>query len=394
MYDYFLLSVRTLSHRKARTFLTLMGVIIGIMAVVSMISVGSGMKATLKEQLQSLGSDKIIITPKFSYGTKAGQLNDDDSRAIGKLSGVAFVSPLFSVSTSVEFGGQEKNIVIFGIDPEKAENTFGNTGGYSLLQGRWLGKGDQSKVVIGYGIHDDLFSRKVNVGNTIKIRGKTFEVVGIFQKTGDRIKDYTLYTDINQLRELVGAKNAVTMIIVKAQKGVNIEDVKIRIDDLIKKRKESSKNYFVATQKEIFEKASVVFKIVQVVFGGLAAISLIVGAIGISNTMIMNVTERVREIGIIKAIGASDSQVMKIFMADAVVVGFTGGVIGVALGYATSRVINLAASIYLGNDVLKTTVSPALAAFALIFAVVIGAIAGLYPAYRASKLNPVDSLRS
>ncbi|HEQ78057.1 MAG TPA: ABC transporter permease [Euryarchaeota archaeon] len=394
MYDYFLLSVKTLSHRKARTVLTLMGVIIGIMAVVSMISVGSGMKATLKEQLQSLGSDKIIITPKFSYGTKAGQLNDDDSRAIGKLPGVAFVSPIFSVSTSIEFGGQEKNIIIFGMDPGKAENTFGNTGGYSLLQGRWLSKGDQQKVVIGYGIHNDLFSRKVNVGNTIKIRGKTFEVVGIFQKTGDRTKDYTLYTNIDQLRELVGAKNSLTMIIAKAQKGVNVEDVRIRIENLIKNRKESSKNYFVATQKEIFEKASVVFKIVQVVFGGLAAVSLIVGAIGISNTMIMNVTERVREIGIIKAIGASDSQVMKIFMADALVVGFTGGIIGIALGYATSIVINMAASVYLGNDVLKTTVSPSLAAFALIFAVVIGAIAGLYPAYRASKLNPVDSLRS
>ncbi len=394
MYDYFILSIKNLYHRKARTFLTLLGVIIGIMAVVSMISVGSGMKAALREQLETLGSDKIIITPQIAYGTKAGSLNDDDVKAIEKLPGVALVSPLFSISTSVEFRGEENSLLIYGIDPEKAERTFGDTGGYTLLKGRWLGKGDKRKVVIGYGIHDDTFSRKINVGNTIKIRGRSFQVVGIFQKTGDRARDYTLYTDIDQLRDLVQAGDTVTMIIARAQKGADVEEVRMRIENLIENRKDSKENYFVATQKEIFERASEVFRVVQVVFGGLAAVSLIVGAIGISNTMIMNVTERVQEIGIMKAVGASDSQIMKVFLADAVVVGFIGGIVGVALGYGISRIINMAARVYLGEGMLQTSVTPALTAFALCFAVGIGVIAGLYPAYRAAKLNPVEALRS
>jgi len=126
----------------------------------------------------------------------------------------------------------------------------------------------------------------------------------------------------------------------------------------------------------------------------LAAVSLIVGAIGIANTMIMNVTERTREIGILKATGASNAQVMKIFLTDAAILGLVGGGIGVALGYLISLVINAVAARYLGEGVLTTTVTPELVLFALTFSLVIGVVAGLYPAYRALRLNPVEALRA
>jgi len=394
MYDYFRLSARNLLHRKARSFLTLLGVIIGITAVVSMISVGSGMRASLEEQLEELGGDKIYVIPRMAYGSTAGQLEDQDAEAMGKLPGVAFVSPLYSINTAVEFRGEEKSLLTYGIYPGKAESTFQEvSGGYELMKGRWLSRGDKGKVVIGHGIYEDAFSREVNVGSTMRIRGESFKVVGIFQKTGDRERDYTLYTDIDQLRELTGKEEEITMIIARAQEGVDLEEVRLRIESLIENRKGSSENYFVATQKEILERANQVFEVVQVVFGGLAAVSLIVGAIGIANTMLMNVTERVREIGVMKAVGAENFQVMKVFLADAALIGVTGGTIGVALGYGISEAINYAARSYLGEGMLETTVSYELALFGLGFALLVGVIAGIYPAYRASNQDPVRALR-
>lgn len=394
MYEYFRLSAKNLYQRKARTFLTLLGVVIGIMAVVSMVSIGSGMKSSLREQLEELGGDKIFILPRTSYGASAVQLNDEDAVAIESVLGVAMVSPLYSITTTVEYRSEEKSVLVYGIEPEKAERTFSDVSGYELLAGRWLKKGDRGKVVLGYGVYDDTFATRLNVGNSLWVKNERFEVVGVFRETGNRNRDYTLYTDLDQLRGIVGKEDEITMIIARAQEGTDIEGLRLKIEELMENRKGSKKEIFVATQKEILERAGSVFEVVQVVFGGLAAVSLIVGAIGISNTMLMNVTERVREIGVMKAVGAENSQVMKVFLTDSMLIGFTGGAIGVGLGYAISKVINFASEMYLGSGMLHTSVSPSLAVFALVFAVVVGVIAGLYPAYRAAREDPVEALRS
>jgi putative ABC transport system permease protein len=395
MLDYLSFSLRNLSHHKLRSFLTLLGVIIGIMAVVSMISIGSGMKAALKEQLEQLGSDKIFVVPRLAYGTSAVTLSDDDAEAIARVSGVAFVSPLYSVAGDVGYRNERKIVKIYGIDPEKAEATFGGgASGYRLLKGRWLQKGDMYKAVIGYGVYSDVFSRDVNVGSVLRVHGVEFQVVGVFKKTGDRDKDYTIYTNIDAVRGIFGAGEKVTLIIARVEKGADIEEVRLRIERLLERRKGSKENFFVMTQKEIIERVGEAYRVVQVVFGGLAAVSLIVGAIGIANTMIMNVTERTREIGVLKATGASNQQVMKIFLTDAAILGMSGGSIGVAMGYLISLTINAAAARYLGEGVLTTAVTPGLVVFALGFSLAIGVVAGMYPAYRALKLDPVEALRS
>jgi len=393
--EYLRFSLRNLSHHKLRSFLTLLGVIIGIMAVVSMISIGSGMKASLKEQLEQLGSDKVFILPRIAYGTAAATLTDGDAEAIGRVPGVAFVSPLYSVAGDVTYRNERRIVKIYGVDPEKAEATFGaGASGYRLLKGRWLQRGDRYKAVIGYGVHSDVFSRDVNVGNTILIHGVEFQVVGVFKKTGDREKDYTIYANLDVIREIFGVGDRVTLIIARAERGADIEEVRLRIERLLEDRKGSDENFFVMTQKEILERVGEAYRVVQVVFGGLAAVSLIVGAIGIANTMVMNVTERTREIGVLKATGASNAQVMKIFIADAALLGVAGGLAGVLLGVLISMGINAAAAHYLGEGVLTTTVTPALAAFALAFSLIIGVVAGIYPAYRAVKLDPVEALRA
>ncbi len=392
--DYLIFSLRNLSHHKLRSFLTLLGVIIGIMAVVSMISIGSGMKASLKEQLEQLGSDKVFILPRIAYGTAAVTLSDDDADAVARVPGVAFVSPLYSVAGDVAYRNERKIVKIYGVDPEKAEATFGaGASGYQLLKGRWLQRGDVYKAVIGYGVHDDVFSRDINVGSVLRIHGVEFQVVGVFKKTGDREKDYTIYANLDAVRGIFGVGDRVTLIIARVDKGADIEEVRQRIERLLEDRKGSKENFFVMTQKEIIERVGEAYRVVQVVFGGLAAVSLIVGAVGIANTMVMNVTERTREIGVLKATGASNAQVLRIFLTDAAILGVAGGAAGIALGYLISLSINMAAARYLGEGMLTTAVTPELVVFALGFSLIIGVVAGIYPAYRAVRLDPVEALR-
>lgn len=393
MIEYVRLSLRNLGYQKARAFLTLLGVVIGITAVVSMVSIGTGMRVALEEEFKVLGTDKIVIQPQQLLGgaTTKG-LREGDSDALERVIGVNFVSPMYNVVTNIEFKGEEKTVTLWGLSPEKAERTFAGTSGYSLFQGRWLRKGDRGKVAIGFGIHDDFFDRKVNVGNNLLIKGKRFEVIGVFRKTGDRDSDYTIYADIDQVRELFGKVDDVTVIVVRVKEGYDVEQVGTRIEDLLEKRRDED-DFTVLTPAQLAEQVGQAYKIVQIVFGGIAAISLLVGGIGIANTMIMNVLERTQEVGIMKAVGASNSQVMKAFLFESGVIGIVGGSIGVVFGFLISKGINTASSRYLGEGVLTTYVSPQMAAFAVAFSFVMGVISGLYPAYRASKMDPVVALR-
>ncbi len=388
---YFEISIRNISDKKIRSLLTLLGVIIGISAIVTMVSIGEGLKKSVKEQLESIGADKIFVVPKFAYGAVTTPLTDDIVKDIEKVEGVKAVSPLYSIRTKVEYRNEVKLTTVYGIEPEKSKITFGDVGGYRILYGRWLKKGDRYNAVIGYGIYKDHFSRKVGLNSKIKIKNREFTVVGIFTKTGDRSKDYVVYTNLDVIRELTNAKKEISLVVVRVKEGYDVEKVRIKIKSSIKKK---NKNVVVLTQKQILKNVEEAYKIVNTVFGGLAGVSLLVGAIGIANTMLMNVLERKREIGIMKSVGATNSKIMKIFLFESAIYGFLGGLVGLTLGFIASKVINILANMYLGEGILKTSISPELALFALSFSTVIGVLSGVYPAYRASKLDPIEALRS
>jgi|TARA_B100001964_G_scaffold245771_1_gene335862 putative ABC transport system permease protein len=393
MIEYLHLSIKNLTNQKSRTFLTLLGVIIGITAVVAMVSIGTGMRMALDEQVKTLGSDKIIIQPKqLLGGTSTKGLTEADSDAVEKIVGINFVSPMYNVVSNVKFKGEDKTVTIWGLSPEKAERTFAGVSGFKLFQGRWLRGGDRGKIAIGFGIHDDFFDRSVNVGNNIIINDKRFEVIGIFSKTGDRDNDYTVYADIDQTREFLEKTDEVSVIVARVKEGYNVDKIGYMIQVVLEKR-HNENDFTVLTPSQLADQVGQTFKIVQIVFGGIAAISLLVGGIGIANTMIMNVLERTQEVGIMKAIGASNKQVITAFLFESGVIGIVGGSIGVIFGFIISKGINLAASRYLGEGILTAYVSPQMAIFAITFSLGMGIISGLYPAYRASKLDPIIALR-
>jgi putative ABC transport system permease protein len=393
MLQYIELSLKNLSYRKARAILTTLGVIIGITAVVSMVSIGEGMTKAVREQFEAFGTNKILVTSTMEYGVRGKGLTDGDVSNIEDIVGVEFVSPMYSVAAGGEFKGEEKVITVWGLDPGKAERTFSDVGGYRLLKGRWLEPGDRNVVVLGYRVHDDFFKSKVELGNSIKIQGEKFRVVGIFKETGDPEHDEAVMVNIDKLRELMGREKSVTAIVVRVKPGYDVDEVRQKIEDSLERRHEGVE-FDVFTSQQLINAISSSLKVIQVVFGGIAGVSLIVGGIGIANTMIMNVVERTQEIGIMKATGATNSQVMRIFLFESGVFGFFGGMIGVLIGYIISTIINELAENYLGPGVLTTAVTPSLAFYAISFAILAGVISGLYPAYKAVKLDPVEALRA
>lgn len=392
MLQYIELTLKNLVYQKMRAVLTLLGVIIGITAVVAIVSIGAGMSKAVEEQFEAFGTNKIIVTATRQLGATGKGLTDSDVDDIEDVFGVEFVSPMYSVSTASEFKGEEKIVTAMGIDPAKAKRTFSDVGAFNLQSGRWLQAGDRNVVVVGYQIHDDYYKSSVETGNKIIIQGAEFRVVGIFNEIGDPDRDTVIMMDIGRLRDLLDRGDSVTGMIARTKNGADVDMVALRIEELLKNRHEDAE-FLVSTSQQLLESIKSMTQVIQVVFGGIAGISLLVGGIGIANTMIMNVMERTSEIGIMKATGATNRQVMNIFLVESGIFGLIGGAIGVLFGYLISKGINVVAEEYLGPNLLVTAVTSEMVIMALVFSLVVGVASGVYPAYRAVKLDPVEALR-
>ncbi len=402
--DYYVLAIKNLRRRGIRSWLTLLGIIIGITAVVSLISLGDGLKLAVNSQFGISATEVITVQAGgvSGYGPPGSgvvnPLTEQDTEAIEKLSSVTM-----AVSRSVETIKAEYNkklVIGFATNVplgEKEKFFYKNTE-LTAMEGRVLHAGDTTKVVIGHDLADgdkNGFGKSIEVGDSITLAGKDFRVVGILNKKGSFIWDKIILLDENALKELLNLGDEIDLIAVQVKNKDLMDVAKTEIEKLLRDRrhvKVGEEDFEVSTPQAALETVNSVLAGVQIFVALIASISIIVGAIGIVNTMTTSVLERVREIGIMKAIGARNSDIFFQFFIEAGLLGFVGGLIGVSLGMLIGFAGTQGINSFIGAS---TSFQPnyILLASTLIGSFILGSVAGIAPALRAAYLNPVEALR-
>jgi putative ABC transport system permease protein len=416
----FSLALNILFHSKLRSWLTIIGIIIGIAAVVIIVSISQGAKQQLEESLGSLGADILTISsgtsrasgPGFGGGDFPGgsssssstktvkNLTAKDVTVIKSVPNVNYVMGSVSGKVDVVYSSKTvKNINCQGVDVSVWKEITTD----KLSSGRFLTLGDSYSVVIGYNTANSAFGKEIPLNSKIIIEGKSFNVVGILEEGS------TIYMPISIARTLLEdvGPNEFNSISVK------IADVDLSnetITDITKKLMmargiltEKEKDFSISSPLVMQQTMSETMNTLSLFLGAIAAISLLVGAIGIANTMFTSVLEKTNEIGIMKAIGARNKDILTIFLLNSGLIGCIGGIGGIIIGFLSSTAISAAAGITsssttpgrggFGNFFSSSVVTPQIIFGVLFFSILVGMIAGAIPAYRASKLNPVDALR-
>ncbi len=396
--DYFKLAYKTFLTQKKRTFLTLLGIFIGIAAVVSLISLGQGLKAGIDKQFDLLGADKVFVMPGTGGGFNFAQtvkLNDDDLNTIRSTSGVEEASGMAYKLASVEFGGERKYTFVIGIDDyESSFEEVLESFGVQMEDGRGVDGLKEANIGYRYGI-SDFFGSEVETGDKLLIEGKKFKAVGAVTQVGNPQDDSNIYIQLDAANDLFGTDDELDQIFVTVKDSEEPADIAEKIKRRLRKLhdvEEGDEDFSVQTTEDFAETFGIVLTIVQIILIGISAISLLVGGVNIANTMYTAVMERTREIGVMKAIGARNSDVFLIFLIESGILGVAGGIIGIVIGIGLSKLVSFAA-IATGYTFIETFFPWYLTIGALLFSFIVGALAGTLPAIQASKLKPVDALR-
>jgi len=399
--DFFTLGLNNLKRRKLRSWLTMIGIFIGIAAVVALISLGQGLQDYITGEFQKLGSDKIFVEAKHlgppgGVSSKSLILTSKDLKVIEEVRGVEWaVGYLFKQGQATfkdEIGIGFSNGVTAEDRKLLSELDF-----FKIVEGRDIKKGDKFKVVVGWNhAHGNIWKRDIEIGDTIEIEGKDFKVIGVMKKIGNPIDDGILHVPKDTLKEILDIENEESQIMVKTAVGFDPEDVADTIKRKLRKsrgEKEDQETFNVRTSEQILDTFQNIFAVVQGVLVGIAAISLLVGGIGIMNTMYTSVLERTKEIGTMKAIGAKNSHILLLFLIESGMLGLVGGLIGVIIGLGLAKGAEYLAVIYIGSPLLQASMNPIIIFGALIFSFLIGTLSGIFPAMQASRLKPADALR-
>jgi putative ABC transport system permease protein len=399
--DYLKIAFTNLRHRRLRTWLTMIGIFIGIAAVVALISLGQGLQAAVTAQFVDLGSDKLIIQGKSQGFGPPGSgvirpLTTGDLDVVEQVNGIDGVIGRLLRPVKLEFKDEVNYGALVSVPKgESAKKLTAETIGYEIEQGRDLKDSDQYKVVIGASYVDDVFKKTVAVGDKINIQGQDFEVVGILKKTGGFTVDLGILMNEDVMRDLLDVPDEVDLIGAKVLQGQDIERVAQDIERKLRRYRdveEGKEDFSVQTPQQFVDTLNSILLIVQTVIIGIASISLLVGAVGITNTMYTAVLERRKEIGIMKAVGAKNTDIGTIFLIESGLLGLAGGAIGVGFGVGLAKTAEFIGTKVWGTALLQAQINPVVIIGALVFAFLLGSLSGVSPALQAAKLNPVEAL--
>jgi len=407
MKNIFLFVVQNLRRRKLRSWLTIIGIIVGVLAIVSLMSLSQGLKDSITNEFDKLGAQKITINSKLNaLGAETNKgLTTDDIREIKKLGDVQDVVGKINSGLLIKYNGESKFLTVTGYDVTQMSEIF-KQDNVELLKGRLPASQKAKEIIVGYGLYNvdttsgvpssplgfesSSFKKKINLGSEVEINNENYKVVGILKDTGNAQTNRNCYIPIETLRKITGAKEtSVDSIYAIVKDGRNVEIVGDKIKDRLEKFR-GEVDFDVTTPSKASKDREDMLNIVSIVVIGIASISLLVGGIGIMNSMYTSVLERRKEIGVLKAIGARKQDILNIFLLESGLIGLIGGILGTIGGFLLTYGVN-----FIGNQ-LGTPLAIAfnfnIVLIALGFSFCLGLLSGFLPAYRASKQEAVDAL--
>ena len=399
--EYFSLALRNLRSRRLRSWLTIFGIVIGVFLIVSLVSLSTGLQETIMTQLRMMGGDLIFIMPGGDFGDMmisfmgGTELNDADIKVIERARGVETVVVFPYATEVVRHEGVAKITLLAGVAWDKAISILKEDMGYQTIEGDFPRPG-RREVVIGNLVPKDIFPG-IKTGDEIVIKGRKFQVSGVLMSVGSKQDDSMIILDLGDFRQVTGKREGTQMAIAKSIPDFDIDDVvrniTIALEESGKRRTgEDTPKFSVITSETVSGMVGNIMGILQAVIIAFSSIALIVGGIGIMNTMYTSVRERTREIGIMKAIGAKNSAVLSIFLIESGIIGLIGGFGGTLLGIIFAKAIEIYGQVH-PLFYIAASISPGLIIFGLVFSFLIGCLSGFFPARRAAKLKPVEALR-
>ena len=393
-----LLALREIRRNVLRSFLTILGIVIGVAAVIIMVTLGSGATLQVTEQIASLGSNLLNITPGQRIGmgqrSSAPAFDEDDVEAIAReIPSLAGVAPASVQAVTAVSGNENWSTSVVG-----TTNAYFQVGNWTLASGRLFTASEvrsgKAVCIIGETVRKELFGGQDPLGSQIRLEKFSCQVIGLLQAKGQSMmgsdQDDTIIVPLRTFQRRISGSQDIGRIQVSVRDGVSTEKAEQDITRLMRERRHISANedddFSVMDMKEIASMLTGTTRVLTMLLGAVAAVSLLVGGIGIMNIMLVSVTERTREIGIRLAIGALAREVLLQFLVEAVVLSSFGGLLGIALAIITS--LGLASLLQ-----VPFVLDPAIVALAFLFSAAVGVIFGYFPARRAAQLDPIEALR-
>ncbi|HHZ10103.1 MAG TPA: FtsX-like permease family protein [Rhizobiales bacterium] len=396
-YETMKLAAQAILRNPMRSFLTVLGIVIGVAAVIAMVTIGNGATARVTADLGKLGSNMLFILPgQFGPGRASSQAKPFNARDVAairaQISGIVAVAPVAQSSATVVYGGESRSVTVIGTTSD-----YIVVGAWSIAAGRGFLEAEErgsSVCMIGETVRTKLFGRASPLGQNIRVGKISCGVIGLLGKKGQSgmgvDQDNTVLMPIRTFQRRISGNSDIATIMVAARDGVSTTKVQGDIERLMRERRGISvgkeDDFSVNDMTQIAETMAGTTSVLTGLLGAVAAVSLLVGGIGIMNIMLVSVTERTREIGIRLAIGALERQVLMQFLVEATVLALFGGVIGILFGLALAYAV----SGYLG---LPFVTDPEIILVAFVFSALIGTGFGYFPARQAARLNPIDALR-
>ena len=404
IFKYIKEAVESLLANKMRTFLTMLGIVIGVASVISMLAIGEGASASITSSIESMGTNVIYISRDNSV-SQSRAITISDANALSAVESTNFtaVAPIVSSNREVTFSGNSITAQIYGVTPEYAsvrneEVSYGSFITSDQVENR------STVAVIGVDIADELYGTTTNlVGSKLRIGNYLYTIIGVLESKGgtaigssDNQVFIPITTAQTRLISWSSTQAEVDQIYVSATDSETIDAAMTEITSVLKSRHGLSlsddADFQLFSQESLTEAASSITQILTIFLGGIGAISLLVGGIGIMNIMLVTVVERTKEIGLRKAVGARKSDILTQFLIESLFIGLIGGIVGILLGAGISAVIQSIASA--SGTPLNPAITTGSVLLATLFSVGVGLIFGIYPANRAANLEPVEALRT